>query len=112
MDPRAMPDSNREMATFVSWVKKEHKRLEDQGESYTIPLRQRILKGWEVNQPQMLARLNKAGVAQKLADVLQARMWQAAQEYLDSGMPLSDAREQAEREWLWMEPEEASGTTT
>jgi hypothetical protein len=37
--------------------------------------------------------------------VLQVKMWAAQQRYLGSGMYVTDATEQAEREWLMLDPE-------
>ena len=110
MDPRNPPTNPLEMAKFIHWVKQEAKKLEDNGEIYSIPLRRQILKAWELYRPEMLVRLNKAGIAEPLANILQARMYATYQTYLKAGMPYTDAREQAEQEWLMLEPEEPETT--
>lgn len=46
----------------------------------------------------MWARLEAAKLASPLAKVLQARMWARQDELIDGGMPVTDARELAERE--------------
>ena len=53
----------------------------------------------------MLAQLKAAGVAEKAAMVLDEKRWQARQQAIRSGMPATDAEEQATREWLLQEPE-------
>ena len=43
-----------------------------------------------------------ANLADPLAKVLQARMWLRQEELMRGGMPVTDAREQAEREHLML----------
>lgn len=62
---------------------------------------------WEVNRPKMLAALRARKADAALAHVLVDRFLKAKAQYLKAGMPPTDAREQAEQEWLLREPEEA-----
>jgi hypothetical protein len=54
----------------------------------------------------MWGRLERAGMTDKLAFVVQQRMWEEQDRLIEAGLPYTDAREIAERENLMMEPEE------
>ena len=69
-------------------------------------LHKRILSSWRQTSPMMWARLQQAGLADKLAFVLQQRMWTEMDSLMEGGYPVTDAREQAEREHLMLEPEQ------
>src|SRR5687767_3142541 len=64
------------------------------------------LETWKRDSPRMWARLEAAKLANPLAKVLQARMWDRQGELIRGGMPVTDAREVAERENLMLEPED------
>lgn len=68
-------------------------------------LHQRILSTWQQTSPRMWANLEAQELADKMAFVAQERMWRRADELMKSGLPVTDAREQAEREELMLEPE-------
>lgn len=68
-------------------------------------LHQRILASWKQDSPAMWKRLQSAGVGALLARVVQSRMWDEQERLISSGMPVTDAREQAERAHLMLEPE-------
>ena len=68
-------------------------------------LHQSILETWKRESPQMYRHLQGLMLLAPLAYVVQARMWDRQQELLESGMAVTDAREQAEREHLMLEPE-------
>ena len=70
-------------------------------------LHQRILTSWEQDSPRMWSSLMAQGLTEKLAFVVQERMWRRQDELMQAGMPVTDAREQAERDELLMEPESA-----
>lgn len=70
-----------------------------------LQLNEQILKTWEALRPVMWRRLAMSKTAEDLALVVQVAMWDAVEAYERAGMPPTDAREQAEREWLMMEPE-------
>jgi hypothetical protein len=53
----------------------------------------------------MMARLEAQKVAVPLAHVLIDRMMNAETAYLRAGMGPTDATEQAEQDWLMLEPE-------
>ena len=70
-------------------------------------MHRRLLATWERDRPRMWASLSAAGrgVADDLAFVAQQRMWERRAELMKAGMPLTDARETAEREHLLLTPE-------
>lgn len=94
------------------WVKNRAKEIRDSEEVLNLPLHDQILKSWAHNRPEMLARLKRQGIASDLAVVLQSAMWAAMEQYQKAGMPPTDARETAEREWLMLESEADEETTT
>ena len=72
---------------------------------YSQALHDRIKKAWRLNRPKMTSQLRDLKILDDLALVLQMAMWESEEAYSQSGMPLTDAREQAEREWLMLDPE-------
>lgn len=94
----------------VKWgkeIRQEYQRMqEDEDLVHNKALHLRILKTWERDSPKMWARLQALKVAEEMAFVSQERMWQTARLYREGGMPVTDAREQAEKEHLMLEPEE------
>ena len=89
----------------VQRIKAEYQKYLDEGAEITIPLHQRILATWKADSPAMYLRLRTQGVLEAMAFVCQQRMWQECDRLERSGMPMTDAREQAEREHLMLEPE-------
>lgn len=87
-------------------IRRRAQEIRDQEIGFTVPLDRQIKKAWEVLRPKMWARLVKQGLVDDLALVLQTAMWEADARYLKAGMSPTDAREQAEREWLMLEPED------
>lgn len=79
--------------------------LEDEEHLHNSLLHQTILETWKRHSPRMHQNLQALQLLTPLAYVLQARMWDREQELLDQGMPVTDAREQAEKENLLLEPE-------
>lgn len=88
-------------------IKDKAQKIRDNETLISLTLDKQIKKAWRVLRPQMWARLQEQGIADDLALVLQVAMWDAFDQYEKAGMPPTDAREQAEREWLLMEPEES-----
>ena len=89
----------------VQRIKAEHQKYLDEGVEITIPLHERILATWKANRPKMYLRLRTQGVLEAMAFVCQQRMWAEKAMLVKGGMPVADAREQAEREHLMLEPE-------
>lgn len=88
-------------------IKAERKRYEAEEVLHNRELHQRILETWRRDSPQMATRLEKQGILDDLAFVSQERMWRQAKLYREGGMPVTDAREQAERDHLMLELEQA-----
>lgn len=74
-------------------------------------LHQRILNAWRKDSPAMWKRLQQAGAGGLLARVVQQRMWAERDRLISSGMSATDAREQAERDHLMLEPESEPAET-
>ena len=70
-------------------------------------LHKEILATWKQSSPKMYRRLFLAGIVDKLAYVLQERMFQEMDKLMAAGYPPTDARETAERIHLMLEPEES-----
>ena len=92
----------------IQRIKAEHQKYLDAGEVVTIPLHQRILETWKRDSPKMYLRLRSQGVLEAMAFVCQQRMWDEQARLMKSGMPVTDAREQAERQHLMLEPEKSA----
>lgn len=89
-------------------IELEYRQLsQDEQTIHNKDLHASILETWKRDSPKMFARLTKAGMADRLAYVLQQRMWTRQEELMRAGMPVTDAREVAERETLMLEPEES-----
>ena len=87
-------------------IKSERKQYEAEEVIHNPDLHQQILEAWRRDSPKMVARLEKQGILEDLAFVCQERMWRAAKDNRKAGLPVTDAREQAERDHLMLEPEE------
>lgn len=87
-------------------IKAERKQYEAEEVIHNPDLHQQILEAWRRDSPKMVVRLEKQGILDDLAFVCQERMWRAAKDNRKAGLPVTDAREQAERDHLMLEPEE------
>jgi hypothetical protein len=91
---------------WVKQIREQASKLEaDEEHLHNNLLHKQILTTWQEHSPTMWRRLEAAGLTQPLAMVLQARMWDRQEELLRAGLPVTDAREQAEKEILMLEPE-------
>lgn len=86
-------------------IKAERKKYEAEEVLHNRDLHRQILETWRRDSPQMVKRLEKLKILDDLAFVSQERMWRRAKELRQGGLPVTDAREQAEREYLMLEPE-------
>lgn len=93
-------------------IKSERKQYEAEEVIHNPDLHQQILETWRRDSPKMVARLEKQGILEDLAFVCQERMWRAAKDNRKAGLPVTDAREQAERDHLMLEPEEPEALET
>lgn len=90
--------------TLAIWAKTESAKI-----ATDWPLGSRaekeLIQHWRRVRPQMVARLQETGALAALAHVLNHKMIEALQRNRAAGMPPTDAREEAEKDWLLMEPE-------
>jgi hypothetical protein len=87
------------------WAKSESEKLSDEW-PIGSPLESRVLRTWERNQPRMMCSLRRWKAAEPLAHVLVDRCIKSERRYLRAGLPPCDARQEAEMDWLMLEPEE------
>lgn len=88
-------------------IKAERKQYEDVDEVIHNPdLHSQILSTWRRSSPQMVRELEALKILDDMAFVCQERMWRQAAEYRKGGLPVTDAREQAEQDHLMLEPED------
>lgn len=92
--------------SFVRWVREESDRIAEEWPMGSINER-KLIEYWRTNRPKMVAGLEQHGAIEKLAHVLESRRAAAVREYIKAGMSPTDAREQAEKDWLLREPEES-----
>lgn len=105
MDPRNIPTDPEEMAHFAVWIKMEALQIRTTAGSGQIAQQNKMLETWAEQRPDMLARLDRAGIARDLAQVLDYKTWKTGRAYMKAGLSMAEARAQAEREWLLLEPE-------
>ena len=88
-------------------IETRYRDLKDDPETmHNTVLHEHILETWKRSSPKMYARLKEAGLLEKTAFVAQQRMWAEEELLSKSGMPPTDAREEAEKAWLMLEPED------
>lgn len=92
---------------YWTQIELEYRRLRrDHQDQHNKAMHRYLLEKWERESPRMWASLSQVpGRAKALAWVLQHRMWTRQEELMRGGLPVTDAREQAERENLLLEPE-------
>lgn len=106
MEPRQVEQEQEDDKQFQAWVRKESRRLSQKTGAPGGPMQSRMLEYWELYRPLMWARLQKMGIAKELAHVLDEKCEEAIRKNLAAGMYSTDAREEAEKDWLLLEPEE------
>ena len=84
------------------WAKVEATKLQEP--KTLFPMEADLLAYWQRERPKMVAALG-IPAASNLARVLIDRMLNSETENKAAGMPWTDAREQAEQDWLLREPE-------
>jgi tartrate dehydratase alpha subunit/fumarate hydratase class I-like protein len=90
--------------SWASQIKAEYQRLaEDENHLHNQLLHKQILQDWKTASPHMVKTLELTGILDQTAFVMQARMFQEMDELIAQGMPVTDAREQAEKNHLMLE---------
>ncbi len=108
MDPTSLLPklSSETPQAFATRIRAAVKEIEDKRDPpIYLPRNEQMMRFWKAHRPTMWAQLERLKLAEALATYLQAKMLTAEDEYLAGGMARTDAREQAEQEWLLMEPE-------
>lgn len=95
-------------AKWANEIRAEHQQMVETGEEFgpKHPMMEHLLERWESGSPKLWRNLKRMDLVEPLAQVLLSRMYQRMTELERSGMPPTDAREQAEREILMLEPEQ------
>lgn len=95
-------------AKWANEIRAEYQQMVESGEEYgpRHPMMEHLLERWENGSPKLWRNLKRMDLVQPLAQVLLHRMYQRMTELERAGMPPTDAREQAEREILMLEPEQ------
>jgi len=94
---------------FVTWVKKESKRLQAEEGDFPGPkigMELEAITHWKANRPQMMKRLEAAGAVEAAAHVLVDRAVTEADQLIEQGMPYPDAMERGMADWMMMGPED------
>jgi|GEM_PF-3461870 len=112
MKPTALT-SKKSIMDLTNWVNRETTRFkEDELESWpamgATDLQAEMKAYWKQNRPQMYRRLMTARLLNKMAYVLECKMWEQEAKNQAAGMPWPDSRNQAQQDWLLMDPEEES----
>ena len=88
-------------------ITEEYNRLnQDEETIHNQDLHKEILATWEYTSPKFYQELKSVRMLDKMAYVVQQRMWAENDSLIKAGFPYTDAREQAERNQLMLEPEE------
>lgn len=90
----------------VEWVNRRVAEYASQGVVPGDPAEKKTLADWHRNRPQMLHHLKAAGIAEKMSFVVNQLYLEQLDKYVKAGMPPTDAREQAAKDWLMLGPEE------
>ena len=89
-------------------IRDEYRRLRtDPATIHNQEMHRRILETWKRESPAMWERLAKLSLTVPMAFVAQQRMWAERDRLVAAGMPITDAREEAEKAHLLLEPEES-----
>ena len=91
---------------WANGIRAKYKALtEDEEHLHNNLMQEHILATWKRDSPVMWKNLTQLMLTGPLAYVVQAEMWARKKELMQAGLPVTDAREQAEKETLMLEPE-------
>jgi hypothetical protein len=93
-------------------IEAEYRRYKTEEVLHNTEMQKRILASWKQESPKMWTNLQAQGLTDKMAFVAQERMWRRKDELIKAGYPVTDAREQAEREELMLDPENEDDLAT
>ena len=97
----------------VMWVNQEARKLEAARINMGSPREADLIAHWKVYRPKMVRAWEAAGpeMLEKLAFVLDLKRYYAQEQYIQAGMPIPDAEEEATKDWLMMGPETETDET-
>ena len=91
---------------WADGIRTKYKALKDNEEHlHNNLMHEQILETWKRGSPVMWSNLSRLMLTGPLAYVVQAEMWERKKVLMQAGLPVTDAREQAEKETLMLEPE-------
>ena len=90
----------------LRWINQEQQQMRKEGWTPDSRKVTWLIGQWRNLTPETHKRLRREGRLRKTAEVCLFKVDQTETELLKSGMPRTDAREQAEREWLLLEEDE------
>ena len=90
--------------SYKAWILKEHKAIAEEhpmGPKDELDL----MDHWAIHRPKMHKELTQMGILAETAHVLTEKAYLETMANEAARMPPTDSREQAEANWLLMEPE-------
>ena len=93
------------MKPFAQWIEEEVSKESKYSVPFDSPAQSMMLEFWRIHRPIMYRALKKKNLHRKLAKVLEQKALEQIK-HEGGNMPYYDRREQAERDWYLMEPEE------
>lgn len=90
---------------LIRAVKSASRKIQDEEWPIGSLKEREMIELWRRIRPQMTARLESMGILEEFAHLLHCRRMEAEDQYLKAGMGWPDSREQANLDWLIVEPE-------
>lgn len=97
---------------FKQSLLREHRRYLEQGWTPSKPEQERILRTWRQTSPKMVKRLTALGILKEQAEVAEIQTQREMNDLLKAGYDPASAREEAERAWMMLEPEDETEDET
>ena len=91
--------------SVVAWVNRGAAKLRADGWTPGSPRETEMLQFWRQHRPKMWAALEARKLAVRMAFVLERKRAAAKKQYIQAGMPIPDADQEARKEWMLLEPE-------
>lgn len=96
---------------LIRQIKQESQRIQDEERGIGGQKEREMIALWRQIRPRMVARLEQAGILDEFAHLLINRASEASMENQRAGMGWPDSREEANKDWLLMDPEEPDEPT-
>lgn len=99
--------NKQEKMALAKWAKTESRKLvEAETSEPGSPMETELIGLWRGQRPDLLKAMQEYGAVKQLAHVLVEKAGQQTMELIRQGMPLSDARLQAQADWWMLDPGE------